>query len=60
MKPVVFTLAPSGRSIIAISNDLNTVNVNSITPDNAYLDTDNLDIDSIDSVTVIGTVCDKG
>ena len=59
MKPVVFTLAPSGRSIIAISNDLNTVNVNSITPDNAYLDTDNLDVDSIDSVTVIGRYVTK-
>ena len=54
MKPVAFTISSNGRSIYSVTNNLNTITVNYIQPSSQYLDTDNLDIDSIDSVTLTG------
>ena len=59
MKPIVFTISENGRSIQSVTNKLNTITVNYITPESQYLDTDNLDIDSIESVTLTGRYVSK-
>ena len=59
MKPVIFTISANGRSIQSVTNRLNTITVNYITPESQYLDTDNLDIDSIESITLTGRYVSK-
>lgn len=59
MKPVIITMSSDGRKISGISNQVNTVKVNYITPADAGLDTDSLDTDSIQSVTVKGRYVSK-
>lgn len=59
MKPVVFTVTVNGRSINSITNELSTVTINQIQKDSNILDTDNLDIDSIESLTIKGRYVSK-
>ena len=54
MKPILFTVSATGRGISTVTNNINTITVNYISAAHEYLDTDNLDMDSIESLTVSG------
>ena len=54
IKPVTFTLSADGRKASAISDKLKVLTVNYITPASEPMDTENRDIDSIDSLDLKG------
>ncbi|MEG0688039.1 MAG: SpaA isopeptide-forming pilin-related protein, partial [Hungatella sp.] len=59
MEPVIFTVSSDGRKISRLTNDLNSISVNYIQMSDAYTDTDNRDLDSINSVTISGRYVSK-
>lgn len=59
MKPVILTMSSDGRKISGISNQVNTIKANYITLADTGLDTDSLDMDSIQSVTIKGRYVSK-
>ena len=54
MKPVMFTLSEDGRKSTSLTNRLEALSFNTITATDYALDTENLDTDSIMSVTMHG------
>lgn len=54
MKPILFTVSMDGRKIVAITNGINMITVNTIQVEDYGLNFDNPDVDSIQSLTVHG------
>lgn len=59
MEPVIFTVSADGRKISRLTNDLNTISVNYIQVSDQEMDTDNRDMDSIQSVMISGRYVSK-